>query len=138
MKAIVLRGVPRTAAVGPGAVELAAILLLPLAAAAWIAAGEPAGPACLLRQIAHVDCPTCGITRALALLARGEWRASLAVHPWAAALVLQLLAGWVAAIRWLFRGGPHPERWIPGLVLANGTALLVLWIVRLATGTLPG
>lgn len=116
---------------------LAVTIVAPLAAAAWIAAGEPAGPACLLREIAHVDCPTCGVTRALALLAHGEWRASLAVHPFAAALLLQALAGWVIWTRWLFRGGENPERWIPRVVLVNTVALVALWAVRLATGTLP-
>lgn len=104
----------------------------------WVGAGEPGGPACLLRQLLHVDCPTCGITRALALLARGEWRASLAVHPWAVALVLQAIVGWLAWARWVAQGGAHPERWIPHAVAANGIALLMIWAVRLATGTLPG
>lgn len=122
---------------GPRAAWLAATILVPLAWAAWVAAGEPAGPACLLREVAHLDCPTCGITRALALLAGGEWRASLAVHPWGAALVLQALAGWAAWTRWLFAGGRNPERWIPPVVLANGVALIALWAARLATGTLP-
>ncbi|MFI5372045.1 MAG: DUF2752 domain-containing protein, partial [Candidatus Eisenbacteria bacterium] len=34
---------------------------------------------CLLRQVAHVACPTCGMTRALALLAAGDWRSALAL-----------------------------------------------------------
>jgi hypothetical protein len=122
---------------GTRAVGLAFTLGLPLAALAWIAAGEPSGPACLMREIAHVDCPTCGMTRAVALITRGDWRASLAVHPWAAVLVLQLFAGWLAGVRWLLRGGLNPERWIPWLVFANGAGLLAVWILRLATGTLP-
>jgi hypothetical protein len=116
---------------------IAATILAPLAWAAWTAGGEPAGPACLLREIAHVDCPTCGMTRALSLLSHGEWRASLAVHLWAAALLFQALAGWVAWTRWILRGGRNPEHWIPHAVLANGAALVALWVVRLATGTLP-
>lgn len=138
MKAIAVSGTPHAAEVGPRAAWLAATILVPLAAAAWIGAGAPAGPVCLLREIAHLDCPTCGMTRALALLARGEWRASLAVHPWTAMLVLQSFAGWAAWTRWLFLGGRNPERWIPPVVLANGVALIALWAVRLATGTLPG
>ena len=123
---------------GARATGLAFTIGLPLAALAWIAAGEPSGPACLLRQMAHVDCPTCGITRALALIARGDWRASLGVHPWAAVLVLEMLAGWMAGVRWLFRGGVNPDRWIPWLVFANAVGLLAVWVVRLATATLPG
>ena len=117
---------------------LAITILAPLGAGAWIAAGEPSGPACLLREIAHVDCPTCGITRALALLARGEWAASLFVHPGAALLLAQAIVFWVAWTRWLFRGGSNPEGWIPRIVLADAAGLMALWILRLATGTLPG
>lgn len=137
MKAIAVTFPIARADTGARAVGWMIAIGLPLAAIAWIAAGEPSGPACLMRELTHVDCPTCGMTRALALLARGEWRASLAVHPWAAALVVQLFAGWMAWIRWLLRGGGNPERWIPWFVLANGTGLIVLWVVRLAAGTLP-
>jgi hypothetical protein len=122
---------------GMRAIWLATTLAGTLAAAAWIATGEPAGPACLFRQIVHVDCPTCGMTRALTLLTRGEWQASLAVHPGAAALVVQVFAAWLAWTRWLFRGGHSPDRWIPAAILANGVALIALWLVRLGSGMLP-
>ena len=138
MKAIAAHPPLRQVDSGALRIWLVATLLVPLAAVAWNAAGEPSGPACLLREIAHLDCPTCGMTRALALIAHGQWRASLAVHPWAAALVLQVLAGWLVWTRWLFRGGTNPEAWIPRVVLLNGAGLLALWILRLATGTLPG
>ena len=137
MKAIAASRSPDAVDAASRAIWLATTILVPLAWAAWNAGGAPAGPACLLREFAHLDCPTCGITRALALIARGEWRASLAVHPWAAALVLQALAGWSAWTLWLFRGGWNPERWIPRVVLANVVALIALWVVRLVTGTLP-
>jgi len=133
---------PATAVVRPGAgpraIWATTTIVGALAWAAWIGAGTPPGPACLFREIVHLDCPTCGMTRALALLTRGEWRASLAVHPWAPALVLQILAGWLMWTRWLLRGGASPERWIPAAVFANGAALIGLWLVRMATGTLPG
>ena len=109
-----------------------------LAWAGWVAAGEPAGPSCLFRQLTHLDCPTCGMTRALALLTAGDWRASLALHPWAAPLVLQVLGGWLAWTRWLFRRGPNFARWIPAIVATNAAVLLAIWVGRLVTGTLPG
>src|SRR5207245_9283187 len=36
---------------------------------------------CLLHRLTGIPCLTCGLTRAVCLLARGEWRASLSMHP---------------------------------------------------------
>jgi hypothetical protein len=35
---------------------------------------------CLSRELFHVDCPGCGLTRSIILLGRGEWRASWNLH----------------------------------------------------------
>jgi len=104
-------------------------------------------PLCLLRRIAHVPCPTCGMTRALARLAAGEWRAALALHPWSAAIAAQVVAGWLLGGLTLARGSGRLgmlarrlaglERWLPHLVALNLAALILIWLVRLATGTLP-
>jgi hypothetical protein len=94
---------------------------------------------CALRHLAGLACPTCGLTRALALLARGAWRESLLMHPWAAALAVQAGA---ALLLWaLWRAGrlrARPDRWIPHAAGLNLAALVVLWFARLVTGTLPG
>ncbi|MBI5710263.1 MAG: DUF2752 domain-containing protein [Candidatus Eisenbacteria bacterium] len=109
-----------------------------LALRAWAPGGAGGEPLCLLRSVAHVECPTCGLTRALALLARGEWRGSLALHPLALPLAVQLLAGWGAWGAALARGrAGFLDRWLPGAVVADACALLAVWGVRLATGTLP-
>jgi hypothetical protein len=111
----------------------------------WTPGGEPI---CLLRRFAHVDCPTCGMSRALGLLARGEWQASLSTHPWALAIVLQLIAGWVLwslAIAAKSRGerrrwtsvAEWTERRVPMILAANALTLIAIWVVRLAMGTLP-
>jgi hypothetical protein len=122
-------------------------------ALAWGALGARAHamgvePICLLRRVAHIACPTCGMTRALALLANGEWRSALLLHPWAPMLAAQIVAGWalwgVALARgggwhgggWR-EGGPRPDRWIPHAVALNAAALILLWLVRLVSGTLP-
>jgi hypothetical protein len=112
-------------------------------ALAWVAmaGSHPEGgePLCALRRVGGPACPTCGVTRALALLARGAWRESLALHPWAAALVLQLLCAWALWAAWLAgRLRARPDRWAPHALAANVAALAVLWLARLATGTLPG
>lgn len=103
----------------------------------WVASADLAGPMCLMRRVAHLACPTCGMTRALALMARGEWRESLAAHPWGAAIVMQSAAAWMVWTRWLAMGGPRPDRWIPRVVGINGVALIAIWLIRLGTGTLP-
>jgi hypothetical protein len=96
-------------------------------------------PLCALRRASGHACPTCGVTRALALLARGAWRESLALHPWAAALALQSVGAWALWAAWLAgRLRARPDRWIPHVLAANAAALAVLWLARLATGTLPG
>jgi hypothetical protein len=97
-----------------------------------------AEPICLLRRLAHVACPTCGMTRALALLARGEWRAAIALHPWAPVLAAQAMAAWALwGARMTRPGAPRLDRWIPHVVAVNAAALALLWLVRWLTGALP-
>lgn len=109
----------------------------------FAALGTPAaamlpGSRCLFRELTQVSCPTCGLTRALVLLAHGELAASLAMHPWALALLGQAAAGWVLWGRWnLGRVRTRPDAWLPGVIAVNAVALVVLWALRLMTGTLP-
>ncbi len=94
---------------------------------------------CALRHVAGLACPTCGLTRAFALLARGAWREALVLHPWAAALVLQGVAALLLCCLWCAgRLRSRPDRWLPHAVGLNLVGLVLLWLVRLATGTLPG
>jgi hypothetical protein len=97
------------------------------------------GPLCALRRLAGLDCPTCGLTRALGALARGAWRESLALHPWAPVLALQAAAAWALWGAWLAgRLRTPPDRWCPPVLIANLAALVVVWLARLVAGTLPG
>ncbi len=112
-------------------------------ALAWAALAAPhtatGEPLCALRRAAGLACPTCGVTRALTLLAHGAWRGSLALHPWAVALALQAVAAWAVWAAWLAgRLRSRPDRWIPHALAANLAAFALLWLARLATGTLPG
>ena len=109
-----------------------------LALRAWTPVDDPATAMCALRRIAHIGCPTCGLTRALAALARGELGASLALHPMAAVLAIELGAVWAWWGLGLARArSALDQRWIPWAVAANAAAFLVLWVVRLLTGTIP-
>jgi uncharacterized protein DUF2752 len=111
------------------------------AVVAWLAlrAGFVlAAPPCALREIAAVGCPTCGFTRALEALARGDLSASVAFHPMAVAIAAQAFAAWWVWGWSLARGrqvaaGP----WITRAVALDVVAGLGVWIVRLAAGTIP-
>ncbi len=118
-----------------------------LAPAATLAAGyglalglAPAadGPVtCLLRLHADQACPGCGMSRAVGRVVRGDLAAAVAYHPWVLALVLQAV---VVAV-WASIGGSRllnqaAVRWGAWLLTANAVALVVVWVLRIATGHL--
>ena len=98
-------------------------------------------PFCVVRRVLGIPCPSCGMTRALSHLARGEWRAALALHPLAPLVAAELALGWAAAGAALLpRAKAAAERWrswIPTLLAADGALLVALWAGRLASGTWP-
>ena len=94
---------------------------------------------CLLRRVAGLPCPGCGLTRATVAFLRGDWGAAWRLHPAAPLLVAEAGVGWLAWGLWAVRGGalaPRLER-LAGPLLAQGAGLVALWLGRLATGTLP-
>lgn len=60
-------------------------------------AGEKAGIGCLFRQLTGLPCPSCGITRSLILILKGDPVAGLALNP----LCLPVLAIMVIAPVWI-------------------------------------
>jgi Protein of unknown function (DUF2752) len=105
---------------------------------AWTPSGDPATAVCLMRRFFHLPCPGCGMTRAFAALAKGEWSAAVILHPLAPVLAFELVAGWVAWGVTLAGRRPMllPAR-VDGVLLGNAAAFLALWLGRVATGTLP-
>jgi Protein of unknown function (DUF2752) len=104
----------------------------------WHPSNDPAMVLCLSRRLLHLPCPACGMTRAFALLAKGEWSAAVTLHPLAPVLALEMILGWLAwgaalALRRPFR---LPAR-IETVTLAHVAVLCALWLGRAATGTLP-
>jgi len=93
---------------------------------------------CPLRRLLGIPCPGCGMTRALAHLAKGEWRAAVALHPLAPLLAAELALGWMAAglaaAGWL---GTRWRAWLPDVLGAHAALFVALWAGRLATGTWP-
>lgn len=92
---------------------------------------------CLFRNVTGFACPACGLTRAVSLAARGEVGRAVALHPG-----LPLVAA-IAGGAWLVWGLrlATGRRWLAGwelpATLATASALVVLWLIRLALGTLP-
>jgi hypothetical protein len=121
-----------------GLLGLAGLLLLH----AWTPSGDVRFSLCLWRRLLGIPCPGCGMTRAFAHLAKGEWRAALAVHPLAPLVAGELLLGWLAWGVGTFEIGGRPRWWLgpeglPALLLANLALLTALWMGRLAAGALP-
>jgi hypothetical protein len=90
-----------------------------------------------LRRASGIACPACGLTRAAGLAASGRFGASFAAHPLFALLAVEVAAGW-----WLWgerlRGrGERAARLVLPIVLATAALLVLVWLVRLASGTLP-
>jgi hypothetical protein len=145
-----------------GVAGLAGLALLHL----WVPPEGRESAVCLLRRLLGIPCPGCGLTRAFAHLAKGEWSAAIVAHPFAPVLAFELgllWAAWGARLAG-FRmsagappagagaggagagsgtvpaGGPavgSSPAWVEPLVLANVAVLWALWLGRAATGTLP-
>ena len=98
----------------------------------------PVGPeyaVCMSRRLLQLPCPICGLTRAFTAIAQGELRAALTFHPLAPIVLVEVIAIWVVAF---FRiRGCRRVRIPPRIIVANLAAFLIVWVGRLATGTLP-
>ena len=104
----------------------------------WVPASGPEGSICFSRRVLHLPCPGCGLTRAFAHLAKGEWTAALVAHPLAPVLAIEFLLIWLAWGRAALRGLSFPRAdWMERAVLAHLAVLCALWVGRLSTGALP-
>lgn len=104
----------------------------------WVPGSGPETSFCFSRRVLGLPCPGCGLTRAFAHLARGEWSAALADHPLAPVLAAEIVLAWLAWGRSALRGLPLPQpAWLTPAVLAHLAVLCALWLGRLSTGSLP-
>jgi hypothetical protein len=100
----------------------------------------PAGAVafCPLRRFLGLPCPGCGMTRALAHLARGEWREALTFHPLAPLVAGELALAWAAAgLALTWRAAARLAGWVPAVLAADAALFIALWAGRLASGTWP-
>jgi len=111
-----------------GALGLALWALL----AVWTPPDDLRWSVCVFQRVTHHDCATCGMTRALSLLAHGDVAGSLARHPFALPLAAEVLLLWLAApLAWRGSVRVSPrlrDRWL----LGHAGVLIAVWVVRLA------
>lgn len=107
--------------------------------AALLAFGPGDGSICLFRAATGVACPGCGMTRAAASLLHGDWAMMWRMHPLAAVIAVEGLVVWVF---WgwtvIVRRRRVDEAMLFHLLIINTVLLVVVWLVRLVTQTLPG
>jgi hypothetical protein len=78
------------------------------------------------------------MTRAASQILRGNFDMALTYHPLVPIVVIQLLGAWVWFL--LRRSGkvkPMSNRTLNIVLIGTGVALLAVWVLRMATGTLP-
>lgn len=103
----------------------------------WSAGGAEGPVVCLFRRASGVACPGCGLTRAAGLAAGGRFAESLAAHPLFALVAAEIAAGWWLWGARLRGGGGRAARLVVPVVLATAALLVLVWLARLASGTLP-
>ncbi len=127
------------------------LVALLFALAFWNPATAGGPDLCLFHRATGIACPACGLTRAAAAFAHGELGESLRWHPLFLLLASEtglLWLAWGFGLRERSRAGspPRNSRWPrpvalgrlgPRLAIGNGVLLLLVWILRLATGRLP-
>jgi hypothetical protein len=105
----------------------------------WVPDPDPARAFCFSRRFLGIPCPGCGLTRAFAHLAKGEWTAALSAHPLAPVLAGEAVVGWLLWGLGLRRPLRRPDwpNWITPVALGHLAVLCALWLGRLSTGSLP-
>ena len=118
----------------PWVALLALITALGLRAAALLEPLIPWLPGCAFKRLTGVACATCGLTRCVVAMGRGDWSAAFHWHPAAAsALLLPVAAAWDLRRAWL--GAPYPAlsdaRWAR---IAAWALLAAVWSLQVARG----
>ena len=115
----------------------AVLVMLALGLRVW-SPDDAGSPICFVKRCTGASCPGCGLTRSFGHLARGDLAASWRLHPLAIVFLIEAVAVWVIVEltgreRMTFDWQRHGTIWLA----AHIPLLLGVWIVRIATGTLP-
>lgn len=92
---------------------------------------------CPFRRMTGLPCMTCGLTRAFHAISVGNMREAVAYHPLGPFLYGLILFHLTVAISRLFGCRQHDIKTHSTLVYMTLGILLVSWMLRLATGSLP-
>jgi len=106
---------------------LAAAAVLLMTSAPWLG--------CPMLRVFHHTCPTCGMSRALGLLVRGQLTASLALQPLALPAVVSSWLTLAAGLEGALRSTPPSElvrenRWLLLATAGVFSGVLGLWLAR--------
>jgi len=82
---------------------------------------------CMMRRTTGIPCPTCGMTRSLASLAKGQLAQSIEYHPFGILVAVIIFAGWVY-VTWFAVRGKNVPRINPWILLTGLLLLAVLFI----------
>lgn len=116
------------------------LLALPAAIAlVWLVRPGNTGPTlCPFALVTGTACPGCGLTRAAGSLVRADLGAALAFHPLVIAVALWAGTAWaVAAVRATGREVRLSPSLVNRLLVLTAVLFVVVWLARMATGTLP-
>jgi hypothetical protein len=117
------------------------ILGAPVLAAILLAMATPSDDGvtfCPFALGTGLACPGCGMTRAASLFIRGDLGAAMSYHPLIPVILAQAIVGWGwFALRRSGRVRPMSSRALNITLFGTALALLVVWGLRLAMGTLP-
>lgn len=107
----------------------------------WPVSDNPRYTICMMFRMSGIPCPTCGMTRSLASLAKGRLADSLDYHPFGILVAGLLCCGWLYVSWYHVRGRAMP-RVSPWILLAGLLALTFLftgyWIYHLVIPLLQG
>jgi len=88
---------------------------------------------CQMRRLTGIPCPTCGMTRSLAMLAKGEWRRACQYHPLGPVVAAVIVGAWLHLIICGMRG--RTPRMPGNTLTVAGIAVFLaasttIWFVR--------
>lgn len=117
------------------------ILAAPIVGVAVLATVTPSDHGvriCPFALCTGMACPGCGMTRAASMLLHGDVGRALAYHPLLPLIGAQIVVGWGWFLLWKMGFvSAIKTRTLNWALSVTALALVVTWVVRMASGTLP-